>query len=89
MLFSDPVVLHPEMLGDAGPRPIGNFRGFWFLLKYFLQHCLIYGPSDSHVLDDAGIDLVAVATFAWTDKRFDYLDLIWYYSVNIRFLIDK
>ncbi len=28
----------------------------YFLCLYFIQHCFIYRPSDSTVLEDAGIE---------------------------------
>jgi hypothetical protein len=42
--------------------PINTFFGFLFSSIYCIQHCFICRPSDSTVLEDAGIEPRTVAT---------------------------
>ncbi len=47
---------------------------FWFFLEmYVIQHCFIYRPSDSTVLEDAGIEPRTVATLALSATSSDHL----------------
>jgi hypothetical protein len=43
-----------------------------YVFVYFIQHCFICHPSDSTVLEDAGIELRTVARFAFVVTRFNY-----------------
>ncbi len=40
-----------------------------WILKYFIQHCFICRPSDSTMLEDAGIELWTVAKLSLAFRR--------------------
>ncbi len=42
---------------------------FFLYIRYGIHHCFICRPSDSTVLEDAGIEPRTDATSAWTIRR--------------------
>jgi hypothetical protein len=55
---------HPNLFNDSFLSAFLYYKIVFFLIMYDIQQCFIRHPSDSTVLDDAGIEPTTVASTA-------------------------
>jgi len=67
-------VLTPGALQHNGRSPPKGITVFLkFIFMYFIQHCIICRPSESTVMEDAGMEPRTVAIFALAVRRSNHL----------------